>query len=87
MDSALPSSVLADSLLSILLGRAGKVLDVQGAIGVRGDASDAALLLNHHGSMVGAYVAYALSSGIVYLLYKTSPPMLDKFFSFYLNEW
>jgi hypothetical protein len=61
MDSARPSMRSGGFLLNMLLCCAGKVLDVQGAIGICGDASDAAFPLNHHGSAVGADVTHALS--------------------------
>ena len=60
MDSARPSMRSGGFLLNMLLCCAGKVLDVQSAIGVGGDASDAALPLDHHGLPVGADVAHAL---------------------------
>lgn len=63
----------------MLLCCAGKVLDVQSAIGICGDASDAAFPLNHHGLVVGADVAYALAGRIMDFLDNNHSFQMDSY--------
>ena len=70
MGSALPSERSGGFLLSIWLGCLGYVLDVQCAIGICGDASDAALPRDLHGLVVIAVRAHAMTVLVVEPVYK-----------------